>query len=291
MKDITIAAVSLISRPAEPEENFERHLPWIKKAKDQGAELCCFPEMSVTGFCPDYRLFFEASESAEGNSTRKMIEAAKQHNIMIGFGMATRNHNDLVSNSYIFVSPDGYLGKYTKVHIPIFEYPIETPGSEFSVVDTGKVKIGVNTCFDNWFSEAGRLTSLNGAEIILAPFWMSWGEHTIKDDPEKAFAAWKKLAMINFPAVAWQNGVYHITINSCGGVNEKGLEYYGPPLILFINPQGEVEKQSDPKATEELMIVHKLEAQKMYDRRSEELFHPKYRRPETYGKIARLIDM
>ena len=29
MKDITIAAVSLISRPAEPEINFERHLPWI----------------------------------------------------------------------------------------------------------------------------------------------------------------------------------------------------------------------------------------------------------------------
>ena len=73
MKDITIAAVSLISRPAEPEINFERHLSWIKKAKDQGAELCCFPEMSLTGFCFDYRLFFEASEPAEGRSTQKMI--------------------------------------------------------------------------------------------------------------------------------------------------------------------------------------------------------------------------
>ena len=107
MKDITLAAVSLKSRPAQPGENFQRHLSWIKNAKDQGADICCFPEMSVTGFCTDYKLFFEASEPVEGDSTQKMIETAKQYDIIIGFGMATRNRNDLVGNSYIFVSPDG----------------------------------------------------------------------------------------------------------------------------------------------------------------------------------------
>lgn len=288
MKDLIIAAVSLKSRPVEPEENLARHIPWIEKAKQAGADLCCFPEMSVTGFCPDYQLFFQASEPVDGPSTQKMVELARRHNIIIGFGMATRNANDLVGNSYILVGPQGYLGKYTKTHVPPFEYQIETGGGEFCVIDIGPAKIGVNTCFDNWFAESGRLSYLNGAEIILAPFWMSWGDHTIKTDPVQAFEDWKKLAMINFPAVAWQNGLFHVTINSCGGIDEKGIDYFGPPLVLYINPQGELEKQSGPAATGELMIVHKLEAQKLYDRRGEELFHPKYRRPEIYGNLSKL---
>ena len=150
------------------------------------------------------------------------------------------------------------------------------------MVDLGTVRVGVNTCFDNWFCESGRLSFLRGAELIVAPFWMSWGADTIATNPQKAVENWKKLALINFPAVAWQNGVYHVTINSCGGVHEKGVDYDGPPLILIINPQGELEAESDPRSTQEQMIVHTLKAQTLYDRRSEELFHPKYRRPQIY---------
>jgi N-carbamoylputrescine amidase len=288
MKTFKLASVSLKSRPGEPIENMERHIPWTEKAKDNQCDLVCFPEMSVTGFCHNYEDFFNASEKIDENSTQNMIQIATKYDITIGYGLAEHNIAGIVFNSYCFVSPKGFLGRYKKVHIPPFEYPLESGASEFCVIDLGFVKAGVNTCFDNWFSESGRISYLNGAEIILAPFRMQWGEETIATNPSKAFSNWKELAMKNFPSVAWQNGVYHITINSCGGIHEKHLDYDGPSLVLVINPQGELEAESNPDCIDEQMVVHEISKEKVLKRRSEALFHPKYRRPETYKRISEI---
>lgn len=279
MKDVTIAAVSMRSRPAEPRANLDRHVPWVEKAKAAGADACFFPEMSVTGFCYDTSAALAVGEPVEGESTSKMIELARQFGMPIGFGLAGRSNRDLISNCYVFVSPDGYLGHYAKTHIPIAEYPIETPGDHFTVVDLGAMRVGVNICFDNWFAEAGRLSFLKGAEVILAPFYMGG-----------PCGHWKKLADINFPAVAWQNGVYHITINACGGVDEKGMKYNGPPLILIYNPLGELEVEGDTQSDDELMVVHRLKAETLYERRGQSHFHPKYRRPAIYGGLVKPVN-
>jgi len=288
MKTFKLAAVSLKSRPVEPVENIERHIPWIEKAKANQSDLVCFPEMSITGFFHNYKDIFQASEKIDGKSTQRMVQIAAKYDITIGYGLAERNISDVVFNSYCFVSAKGFLGRYRKVHIPSLEYPIESGAGEFCVIDLGFVKAGVNTCFDNWFSESGRMSYLNGAEIILAPFWMRSGKEVIVTNHKKVFSNWKKLAMKNFPSVAWQNGVYHITINSCGGIHEKGLDYDGPSLILVINPQGELEAESNPDCRDEQMVVHEIKKENVLKRRSEALFHPKYRRPETYRKISEM---
>jgi len=275
MKDVTIAAVSMRSRPAAPEANLERHVSWIKRARDEGASVCLFPEMSVTGFCYDCQAILSAAEPLDGEATARMIELAAEHDVIIGFGLGARSDADLVSNAYVFVSAAGRLGHYRKTHIPIAEYAYETPGDEFSVTDLGAVRMGVNICFDNWFSEPARASFLRGAEVILAPFYMGGGVDL-----------WRKLATINFPAAAWQNGVYHVTINACGGVHEKGMNYDGPPLILVYNPLGELECESDCSTLDEQIVVHTLEAAKLYERRGQPHFHPKYRRPAIYGDLV-----
>lgn len=288
MKTFKLVSVSLKSRPAEPSENIDKHIPWIEKATANQSDLVCFPEMSVTGFCHNYHDFFRASEKIDGMSTQRMVQIATEYDITIGYGLAERNISDIVFNSYCFVSSKGFLGRYKKVHIPLGEYPIESGASDFCVIDLGFAKAGVNTCFDNWFSESGRMSYLNGAEIIIAPFRMQWGEENIVTNHKKAFLDWKDLAMKNFPSVAWQNGVYHITINSCGGIHEKGVDYDGPSLILVINPHGELEAESNPDCIDEQIVFHEIMKEKVLERRSEALFHPKYRRPETYGMISEI---
>ncbi len=284
MKDTKIAAISMISSPANPDANIQRHVEWIEKAAKHNVDWCLFPEMSITGFCFD-RNFFEASEVFCGESTRKMVEIAKQFNITIGFGIAERDIHDIIRNTYVFVSPEGICGRYAKTHIPPLEYTIETSGDEFTVINLKQARVGINICFDNWFCESGRMSYLNGAEVIIAPFYMCWGDD-IKTNPEKAYSSWRELAMINFRAVAWQNGVYHITINSCGGVKEKGVEYFGPPLVIIINPLGEVEAETQPGQVVEQMVIHTLKADTLVKRRSDALFHPRYRRPAIYRKIT-----
>jgi len=284
MKDTKIAAISMISSPANPDVNIQRHVEWIEKAAKHNVDWCLFPEMSITGFCFN-RNFFEASESFCGKSTQKMVEIAKQFNITIGFGIAERDIHDIIRNTYVFVSPEGICGRYAKTHIPPLEYTIETSGDEFTVINLKQARVGVNICFDNWFCGSGRMSYLNGAEVIIAPFYMCWGDD-IKTNPEKAYSSWRELAMINFRAVAWQNGVYHITINSCGGVKEKGVEYFGPPLVIIINPSGEIEAETQPGQVVEQMVIHTLKADTLVKRRSDALFHPRYRRPAIYRKIT-----
>ncbi len=285
MQDIKVAAISMMSRPAEPDENIKRHIFWIEKVAGENVDWCLFPEMSVTGFCFD-RQFFEATEPFNGPSTKKMIEIAKKFNMTIGFGIAERDAGDIIRNTYVFVSNEGLLGRYAKTHIPPLEYTIESCGDEFTVINTKKARIGVNICFDNWFCESGRISYLNGAEVIIAPFYMSWGSDDIRTNPKKAYEDWRELALINFRAVAWQNGIYHITINSCGGIKEKNVEYFGPPFVMIINPFGEIEAETEPGQTDEQMIIHTLKAETLVKRRSDALFHPRYRRPGIYKKIS-----
>ncbi len=180
MKDVKIAAVSMISSPANPEVNIQRHIEWIERTSKHNVDWCLFPEMSITGFCFD-RNFFEASEPYKGPSTKKMIEIARRFNITIGFGIAEKDNCDLIRNTYVFVSPEGLLGRYTKTHIPPLEYTVETSADEFTVINTEKAKVGVNICFDNWFCESGRMSYLNGAEVIIAPFYMRVGFRRYKN--------------------------------------------------------------------------------------------------------------
>jgi len=50
MQDIRVAAVASSSRVGEIQTNLENIRQWSAKAKEQGAELVVFPELSVTGF-------------------------------------------------------------------------------------------------------------------------------------------------------------------------------------------------------------------------------------------------
>ena len=50
MKDIRIAAVIFNSAVGQVEHNLAKMLPWIKKAKKEGADLICFPELNITGY-------------------------------------------------------------------------------------------------------------------------------------------------------------------------------------------------------------------------------------------------
>jgi predicted amidohydrolase len=285
MEDVKIAAISMISKPANPEENIKHHRQWIEKTKKYDVQWCLFPEMSITGFCFD-RNFYIASEPFNGPSTQEMIEIARSFDITIGFGIAERDTNDIIRNTYVFVTPEGIAGRCRKTHIPPLEYTIEAPANEFTVINLKQARIGVNICFDNWFCESARLSYLNGAEVIVAPFYMSWGDSDIRTNPEKAYYDWRELALINFRAAAWQNGVYHITINSCGGVCEKNVEYYGVPFIMIINPFGEIEAETPAGQTTEQILVWTLKAETLIKRRSDPLFHPRYRRPQIYKKIS-----
>lgn len=77
----------------------------------------------------------------------------------------------LFHNTAVLIDRAGRIvGKYRKVHLTIGETDSGlTPGTGYPVFDTDFGRIGIMTCWDNWFSEPARILRLNGAEMLFMP--------------------------------------------------------------------------------------------------------------------------
>ena len=51
MENIRIAAITCPSHVGEIDRNLAETATWTRKAKKAGAELVCFPELNITGYC------------------------------------------------------------------------------------------------------------------------------------------------------------------------------------------------------------------------------------------------
>ena len=91
-------------------------------------------------------------------------------------------------NSAAIIDADGsLLGVYRKMHIPddplFYEKYYFTPGEHdertgsaggFKVWKTRYATIGVLICWDQWYPEAARITSLLGAQVLFYPTAIGW---------------------------------------------------------------------------------------------------------------------
>lgn len=135
------------------------------------ADLLVLPELFNTGY-----LFTSKDEAnslseqiPQGRTTQMLCDTAKEKGIFIAGGLAEKS-GDRIFNSAVLVSPDGYIGRYRKMHLFLEEKLWFNPGDEgFRVYDTGVCKLGMMICFDWFFPESMRVLSLMGADIICHP--------------------------------------------------------------------------------------------------------------------------
>lgn len=123
-------------------------------------------------------------------------------------------------NTALLIGRDGTLeGKYRKVHLTLSESEAGfLPGDSFPVFELDFGRIGIATCWDNWFPESVRMLRLNGAEIVLFPL-------AGDGEPLHWEHVWRTRAM--------DNGVYLAASVSQG---ESGI----PVPARVIRPDGSV---------------------------------------------------
>jgi len=74
---------------------------------------------------------------------------------------------DRVFNSSVLVGRDGRaIGRYHKVHLPMYETWLVTAGDSFPVYQTDIGVVGMLICYDDMWSESCACCALNGARII-----------------------------------------------------------------------------------------------------------------------------
>ena len=239
----------------------------VREAARRGAQIICLKELfNAPYFCKSQKAErFDLAEPIPGPTTDRMQRVAKELGVVLIVPIFERQGAGVYRNSAVIIDADGaMLGIYRKMHIPddpLFnEKYYFTPGdavvddraravatqaSGFRVWKTRFAKIGVLICWDQWYPEAARITSLLGAEILFYPTAIGWHPSEKAEFGVAQVEAWRTMQR----AHAIANGVFVASPNRVGHEDEpgtNGLEFFGNSFIA--DPFGRIIAQAGTDA-------------------------------------------
>jgi N-carbamoylputrescine amidase len=222
----------------------------IARAAGAGASIVCLQELTLS---PYFAITADGPAAAgatpedlEGGRTiafaRRCAADAGVH-VHASLYERADGPDGLGYNTAILVAPDGTLVSRTrKLHIPItagyYEdryfrpapagadafplVPLPTPGG-------AEAKLGLPTCWDQWFPELARAYSLAGAEVLIYPTAIGSEPDHPGFDTEPL---WQQVIVGNGVA----NGTFMVAVNRTGV--EEPLTFYGSSFIS--DPYGRI---------------------------------------------------
>jgi N-carbamoylputrescine amidase len=166
-----VACIQMEPVIGDKPRNVSRSAGLIRSAAEHGADLVVLPELANTGYV--FRDRQEAVDLAEpvpgGETTAVWSELASRHQLTIVAGIAERDGATLF-NSAAIVGPNGYLGRFRKVHLWGDEKKIFAGGDlGFPVYQAPFGRVAIAICYDVWFPETFRAAAFQQADILCVP--------------------------------------------------------------------------------------------------------------------------
>ena len=203
----------------ERDQNVEKLLVEVEKALQQGAKLVVTPEMATTGYQYTSREAIRPFvDTIPGRTTDRFAALAHHYHAYIAIGMAEVDpQTDIFYNSAALVGPDGYVGKYRKLHLWEAEEHWAAWGDlGVPVFNTELGRLAINICMDSAYYESARLAALGGADVLLF----------LTNSSAQTVAA--------LPARAQQNGMYIVSANR----SDTELNFHMAGLSAIWSPAG-----------------------------------------------------
>ena len=268
----------------------------IGRAADAGAGIVFLPEITLLRYPADGvpaagTRADELAEPLDGGPTYALAaRAAAQYGIHVHTSLYERTGapDGRGLNTAIVVAPSGEIVALTrKTHIPVtagyYEdqwftaghddepYPVhEVPGIE-------GLRLGMPTCWDEWFPEVARAYGLGGANVLAYPT-------AIGSEPDHPGVDTEPLWRQVIVAHGIENGLFMIVPNRTGSEvrpdGSPGNEFYGSSFVS--DPYGRilVRAPRDRKA----VLVADLDLEQGRDWIDLFPFF-RTRRPDTYGSL------
>ena len=242
----------------DPNENLAKTESKIREAAGAGAQVVCTQELFRSQyFCrEENHAWFALAESIPGPTTAALGKLARELKIVIVASLFERRSAGLYHNTAAVIGTDGeLLGIYRKMHIPddplYYEKFYFTPGDlGFLNFDTPFGRIGVLICWDQWYPEGARISSLNGAHILFYPTAIGWHPAEKAQYGAGQRDAWQTIQRSH--AIA--NGIYVAAVNRIGfeGPPDSGIEFWGSSFV--VDPFGQMITQASVDK-EEILIA------------------------------------
>lgn len=150
--------------------NASRVVAFSRQARDKGADLVLFPEMSLTGYPPEDLLFEPLFLSKTEKSLKQLLHAVPK-DIVAVVGSPTGKNGALHNGAFVL-----YGGRIRRVFHKWFlpnygvfdEQRYFREGEKPGVMDVNGVRIGLSVCEDVWRPKGPALAAAEeGASLIL----------------------------------------------------------------------------------------------------------------------------
>jgi N-carbamoylputrescine amidase len=255
MAKIKIGLVQM-SCTADKKANLEKAIVKIKEAATKGAQIVCLQELFTSLYFCDVEDYdnFKLAEPIPGPSSDALSKTAKELGVVIIASLFEKRTEGIYHNTTAVLDADGsYLGKYRKMHIPddpsYYEKFYFTPGDlGYKVFKTKFATIGVLICWDQWYPEAARITSLMGAEILFYPTAIGWHHAQDNETNSEQYSAWETIQRSHSVA----NGVHVVSVNRVGFEQDGAMKFWGGSFVT--NPFGSLIYQASHDK-EEVAVV------------------------------------
>jgi N-carbamoylputrescine amidase len=268
-----------------PRANLNKAISSIKEAANQGAHIICLQELFRSRyFCQEENVaFFDLAESIPGPTTKRMSQLANELKVELIVPIFEKRAEGIYHNTAVVIDRKGEIsGLYRKMHIPDDPFYYEkfyfTPGDlGFRVHNLTGARIAVLICWDQWFPEAARLVTLQGAQVIFYPTAIGWLDDQPPEVSEAQHAAWETVQR----AHAIANGSFVASANRVG--REGSLTFWGQSFVC--DPFGRLLAKASSEQEEILVVpcdLHKVEKIRR------EWCFLRDRRVDAYTNLARL---
>ncbi|TSA30190.1 MAG: acyltransferase [Bacteroidetes bacterium] len=238
-KHVQIGLIQM-SCSSDKQANLDKTIGKIREAAAQGAQIICLQELfSSLYFCWEESYDnFSLAETVPGSTTSRFQELARELGVVLISSLFEKRAQGVYHNTAAVIDADGtFLGKYRKHHIPddpgYYEKFYFAPGDDgYQVFETQFAKVGILICWDQWYPEAARITSLKGAEILFYPTAIGWALSQDEETNRQQYQAWQAVHLGHSVA----NGVYVVAVNRTG--REGAMNFWGGSFVS--GPMGDI---------------------------------------------------
>ena len=163
---LRVAAIQLVSKLGNAEENIKHATPYIEQAAREGAKLIVLPEMYVSGYAMIKRVW-DLAEPEGGSIELWLTGTSKRLGVYLGAGLIEAVGEDFY-NTFVIAGPDGRVaGRVRKTQAEFMLFKAGDLGSH--VIDTAIGKIGVGICADTHKTFLPKLMQGQKVDILLMP--------------------------------------------------------------------------------------------------------------------------
>ena len=251
MNHLRVALAQIAPKLGDMKANLDLHLRSIEQARDDGAGLIVFPELSLTG----YHLLDQVPDLAlrpGDGPLEELLRASQDLDVVVGFVEEGAGHR--FHNAAAYLSRGELLHVHRKLFLPT--YGMFQEGRDFAAGERLRGfqaphgPTGLLVCEDLWHPTCSWLLAQDGAETLLA---LSNGptRGAGPDGKLTSVTVWTELLRV----IARFHTIYAIYVNRVGC--EDGLIFGGGSLV--VDPFGRV--VAEAPALDEALLTVDLDAE------------------------------